>query len=201
MRFADLDAITLDAYHTLVVLDEPERRLRDALREHGIHRTLDDVGAAFRAEVDYYSEHKHEGRDARSLAELRRACAQVFLDALGGGDGHSFAEAFASAIVLRPLAGALEALQAFRARGLALAVVSNWDCSLERQLAAVGIRVDAVVTCAGVQASKPDPRPLQAALERLGVAPSRALHIGDADADEEAAQRAGVRFDRFRSWR
>jgi FMN phosphatase YigB (HAD superfamily) len=32
------------------------------------------------------------------------------------------------------------------------------------------------------------------ALERLGVPPGRALHVGDEPADEEAARAAGMRF-------
>ena len=33
--------------------------------------------AAVRAEMAYYREHSHEGRDAESLAELRERCAAV----------------------------------------------------------------------------------------------------------------------------
>ena len=43
-------------------------------------------------------------------------------------------------------------------------------------------------------ARKPDPAGLLLALDRLGVRPNRALHVGDEDADEEAARGAGMQF-------
>ncbi|TMK91576.1 MAG: hypothetical protein E6G42_08290, partial [Actinobacteria bacterium] len=38
------------------------------------------------------------------------------------------------------------------------------------------------------------PRIFELALERLGVSASRALHVGDAEADEEGARAAGMHF-------
>ena len=43
-------------------------------------------------------------------------------------------------------------------------------------------------------ARKPDPSGLVLALERLGVRPKRAVHVGDEDADEQAAVAAGMHF-------
>jgi HAD superfamily hydrolase (TIGR01509 family) len=173
-------------------------RLDEALHARGIERSLEDVARAFRAEVDYYSAHKIEGRDAESLARLRADCARVFVDALGAE--LDFTDDFTAAIVFRPLPGALAAIASFRAQGLSLAVVSNWDCSLGEHLDEAGIRVDSVVTCAEVGVAKPDPRPLLVALERLHVEPARTLHIGDHEADEQAAAAAGTQFRRFESW-
>lgn len=198
MSTADLDAVTLDAYGTLVELDRPVERLREALRARGVEAPEQDVAHAFREEVDYYSEHKIEGRDPESLARLRRDCARVFVDSLGAD--LDFAAGFTASIAFRPLPGALEALASFRAQGLALGVVSNWDCSLAEHLDAAGIRVDTVVTCAAVGVAKPDPRPLLVVLERLGAEPARTLHIGDGDTDEQAAAAAGTRFRRFEGW-
>jgi len=41
---------------------------------------------------------------------------------------------------------------------------------------------------------KPHPLPLQRALADLGVAPERALFVGDSESDAEAARRAGMDF-------
>jgi HAD superfamily hydrolase (TIGR01549 family) len=79
------------------------------------------------------------------------------------------------------------------ARGLALCVVSNWDCGLPEQLARLGLRLP-VVTSAEAGAAKPDPAVFRLALERLGVAPERALHVGDSPSDERGAAEAGMRF-------
>ena len=87
-------------------------------------------------------------------------------------------------------------LDELRARGHALAVVSNWDVSLHDVLAATGLapRVDAVVTSAEIGVAKPDPRPFTVALKALGVPAGGALHVGDTLAEDVAgALAAGVR--------
>ncbi len=91
-------------------------------------------------------------------------------------------------------AGALAAVERFAAQGLALAVVSNWDVGLHEKLGSLASRFACVVTSAEVGAAKPDPAVFLAALERLGVAASRALHVGDEPGDEDGARAAGMRF-------
>ena len=41
---------------------------------------------------------------------------------------------------------------------------------------------------------KPEPRAFLLALERLGVAAERALHVGDEETDERGAHAAGMHF-------
>jgi putative hydrolase of the HAD superfamily len=192
---AELDAVTLDAYGTLVELDRPVERLRDALAAHGVQRPGDEVAAAFRREVAYYAEHKTEGGDAASLADLRERCARVFTQALRL-DGLDFTDPFVAALVFRPLPGVPGALERLRARGLALAVVSNWDVGLHEHLRTLelGRYFATVVTSAEVGAAKPDPAVFRVALDRLGISPSRTLHVGDDGADEAGASAAGIRF-------
>ena len=194
---ARIDAVTIDAHGTLVELDDAPRRLADALAQHGVVAAPDAITAAFRAEVAYYTPRAHEARDAASLAALQADCTRVFLHALEVDlDAASFAPAFVSALVFRPLAGTREALAALRSRGLAVAVVSNWDVGLAGHLEAVGIarHVDALVTSADAGAPKPDPRPFELALEQLGVGAGRAVHIGDDKSDAAGAAAAGMRF-------
>jgi putative hydrolase of the HAD superfamily len=197
MRFADLDAVTIDAFGTLVELRDPLALLDRALRSRGVERPPAAIAAAFRAEVAYYVPRSSTGRDEASLALLRRDCAAVFLDALEAPlDAEAFAAPYIDALELAPLPGALEAVRSLRRRGLALAVVSNWDVGLGGQLERLGIAalVDAVVTSAEAGAPKPAPAVFQLALERLRVAPGRTLHVGDSDADETGARAAGLRF-------
>ncbi|MFB6353485.1 MAG: HAD family hydrolase [Halobacteriales archaeon] len=54
--------------------------------------------------------------------------------------------------------------------------------------------VEAVVGRDTVDAVKPDPAPLLAALGILGAEPAAAVFIGDGSRDEETARRAGVPF-------
>ncbi len=52
---------------------------------------------------------------------------------------------------------------------------------------------DAVVTFEDYANPKPHPEPLQVALQRLDVAPSEAVYIGDSPSDIDAAKAAGMR--------
>jgi FMN phosphatase YigB (HAD superfamily) len=197
MRFADLDAITLDAHGTLVELLDPVPALRQALTAHGVEADGPAVAQAFAAEVAYYRPRGSQGRDDASLQQLREECVGVFLAELGADlDPRAFAGPYLGALVFEPLAGTVDALRGLRSRGLALAVVSNWDVSLGDELDRLGLAslVDVIVTSAGAGAEKPDRAIFHAALERLDVAPGRALHIGDRDEDEQGARAAGMHF-------
>jgi HAD superfamily hydrolase (TIGR01509 family) len=195
---SELDAVTVDANGTAVELDDPTDRLQAALAERGVERDRDVVAAAFRAEVAYYLPRTLEGSDEPGLADLLRRCTAVFLEHADAGlDAESFAPAFADSIRFRPVPGATEALEQLRSAGLALACVSNWDASLASQLdrAGVGRYFAVVVSSAEAGAAKPEPEALTVALERLGVEPGRALHIGDTEADEKGAAAAGLAFE------
>jgi putative hydrolase of the HAD superfamily len=197
MRFADLDAVTLDAFGTLLELEDPLPALGDALRERGVSPDPALVAEGFAAEVAYYRLHAVEGRDSDRLAVLRRECARVFLAGVGVElDPAEFAPAFVAALRFRLLPGVAVTLASLRARGLALAVASNWDCSLPDFLAGLGIDsyLAAVVTSAQVGAEKPDPAIFAAALAELGVEAARTLHIGNSPADEDGARAAGLHF-------
>jgi putative hydrolase of the HAD superfamily len=187
-----LDAVTLDAYGTLLELDDHVARLRDALSRAGAKTAALEVERAFEAELAYYAEHKCEARDEISLSALRRACARVFTGALGVD--LDFAEPFTDAIRFRAITGVPDALAELRSRGLALAVVSNWDCALPEHLERAGLRVDAIVTCAEAGVAKPAAEIFRLALERLAATPERTLHVGDRPEDEAGAAAAGLHF-------
>ena len=195
---ADLDAVTLDAFGTLVELVDPVEPLRQALAERGVEQGPDAVSHAFRAEVAYYLPRSWEGRDSESLATLRRECARVFLTDLGASlDPTAFAPAFAASLEFRLLPGVVGAIDTLRASGLALACVTNWDISFASYMAPLGIadRFEVLVTSAEAGAPKPDPATFELALSRLGVAPGRALHVGDTEADRAGARAAGLAFE------
>jgi putative hydrolase of the HAD superfamily len=197
MRFAELDAVTVDGFGTLVRLIDPAPALGRALRDLGIERHAGVVRDAFAAEVAYYRPQAVSGRDAESLAALRLECTRVFLDAAGAEvEPRSFVGSFMRAIAFEPMPGALEAVAGLRARGLELAVVSNWDVGLAEHLERIGAAsfFSAIVTSAEAGAAKPDPAAFNLALERLGVQPGRSLHVGDEPADEQGALAAGMRF-------
>ena len=197
MRFAELDAVTVDGFGTLVELDDPVPRLVQALGGRGFARSPSEVAAAFEAEAAHYRLHAHAARDEATLAALRDECVDIFLRELAVPlEPREFVDGFLAALVFRPVAGALEALGSMRSRGLKLAVVSNWDCSLPERLGELGLleRFEAIVTSAEAGAPKPEPGAFALALERLGVTADRALHVGDEESDERGAHAAGMHF-------
>src|SRR5262249_54106431 len=88
-----------------------------------------------------------------------------------------------------------EVLDALRARGLTLAVVSNADGRVEADLVRCGLgsRFATIVDSHLVGVEKPDPEIFALALRRLGAAADAALYVGDILAvDVLGARRAGL---------
>ena len=193
MNAADVDAITLDAHGTLVKLADPVPALMRVLSERGVARSAETVLAGFRTEVAHYAPRAGEGHDEEGLARLQRECAGVFLEAVRADlDLDEFAPVYVGALHFEVLPGVFESLERLQALGLELAVVANWDLSLRRRLDEAGLaRYFKVVVHA---ARKPAPDGLLRALGQLRVDPARALHVGDDDADRDAAAAAGMRF-------
>ena len=142
---ADLDAVTLDANGTLVELVDPVPTLVQILRERGAERSRERVAHAFERESAHYIPRTLEGRDARSLEALYRDCASVFLSAVGANlDPAEFAPTYAGAIAFEVLPGVRDALDVLTAHGLVLAVVGNWDMTLQSRLEAAEARTSPV---------------------------------------------------------
>ena len=192
-----IEAVTIDAFGTLVELVDPAKRLRHALAVQGYECEQAAVARAFAAEARVYVARSHEGRDEETLAALRRDCAAVFLEELGVPlDPPAFAPAFVAALEFRLLPGTARALDRLQSASLRLACVTNWDYTLPEHLARLGVgsRFETVVTSAEAGVQKPDPEIFRLALARLGVEPSWALHVGDSEADRLGARAAGLAF-------
>jgi HAD superfamily hydrolase (TIGR01509 family) len=184
-----MDAVFLDALGTLVELEPPWDHLRDAAP--GVPE--EDLVRAVKAEMAYYREHAHEGRDPESLADLRKRSAAVLSRELGV---EVDAEQLVAAIRMQAYPDSDPALRDLRARGLKLVVVSNWDCSLGEVLDRCGIGplIDGAVSSAEAGFRKPDPAIFGPALAIAGTDPAHALHVGDTAAEDVAAARAaGIR--------
>ena len=151
--------------------------------------------AAVRAEMAYYREHGHAGRDPESLAVLRERCAEVLSTRARARGGRRDDD---GGDPLPPLSGLGAGAGRAAGRGLALVCVSNWDCSLPaRAASAAGSarRLDGVVTSAGAGARKPDPAIFDAGARAGGCdGGARPLHVGDtAEEDVAGAAAAGIR--------
>jgi len=92
----------------------------------------------------------------------------------------------------RPMEGARAALDGLAALGMRCAVVSNSDGRAEMHLRDCDLMrgVEFVVDSHRVGIEKPDPGIFRVALERLDVAPERALFVGDIRSVDEAGARA-----------
>lgn len=189
-------AILLDALGTLVRLEDPVGGLRAALAARGVAVDASAAAAAMRAEIAFYRAEHHRAGTRAALEALRDDCARVVEAQLRTGlPAGEVRAALLEAIRFTPFPEVPATLDALAARGVGLAVVSNWDVSLHDVLAGLGWggRFAAVVTSAELGAAKPDPRPFAVALAALGVAPADALHAGDdLDADVGGARAAGV---------
>ena len=83
MRFAELDAVTVDGYGTLVRLAIPCPLSRRNCTSAAWIAGADAIRAGFAAEVAYYRPDALLGRDPDTLAALRLECARVFLEGAG----------------------------------------------------------------------------------------------------------------------
>jgi putative hydrolase of the HAD superfamily len=204
-----LRAVLFDAVGTLIGLREPVGETYARLaRSHGIEISASRIGEAFvqsfeRAEPMVFPEAAAAEIEAREREWWRGVVHSAFRAADGAADLSDFDACFerlyrhfAASGAWRPLPGSRELLQGLRDRGLATAVVSNFDRRLAPILEGLGLRslLDALVLPSDARAAKPDPRIFAVALERLGVSAAAALFVGDDRArDVEAARRAGLR--------
>lgn len=193
-------AILLDALGTLVGLDPPAPRLRSELAARfGLEVSDEEAAHAIAAEIAYYRAHLDEGRDDAALQSLRRRCAEVLRSALPGDGSRLEVDPLVEALLASLHFAAFEdvrpALEAARARGQRLVVVSNWDVSLVGVLRALELEplLDGIVTSAGAGARKPSPAIFEQALGLAGVAAADAIHVGDTlDEDVAGARAAGI---------
>jgi putative hydrolase of the HAD superfamily len=97
---------------------------------------------------------------------------------------------------LMPAPDTVSTLQRLSDRGHRMAVISNWDETLEFILRRRGLLgfFEFVVSSADLGAAKPDRRIFDAALELANVPPTEAVHVGDEyDADVRGARGVGIR--------
>lgn len=203
-------ALLIDAMGTLVELEPPVEPLRAELRSRfGVAVSAAEAQTALAAEIAFYRANMGRGRDAASLAALRRDCARALRaslpPALPLDDEPELESALLAALRFRAFPDAGPGLAAARAAGVEhVIVVSNWDASLPEVLERTGLSagIDGVVTSAEVGSAKPAPEIFAAALARAGVPAAEALHLGDSLAEDVAGARAAgvapVLLDRSR---
>ncbi|MCA9492328.1 MAG: HAD-IA family hydrolase [Myxococcales bacterium] len=167
----DLDGTVLDSHDLIVAsylhtcaVHELEADVE--LFRRGIGRPLEEILAGLATEVD-----------PAHLAQTYRAHSDLHHD---------------TSVRLFP--GMRAVLDGLRARGKKVAIVTSKTKSFAaRGLEVVGLEVDLLVGPRDAAHPKPAPDPVLFALEQLGVAPERALMVGDAPSDLLAGRAAQVR--------
>lgn len=178
------------------------------LRRHGVELDAARLDAALRRTARAIESEIPPGVDRYRLqpggerAYWQRFSARVLADALGREEPElanaaldGLREAFRRVESWRVYDDSRPTLEALRAAGCRLGVVSNWDSRLIEVLKLLELdayfETIAVSHLEGIE--KPDPRIFERALERMEAEPAQALHIGDRpDMDLEGARRAGV---------
>ena len=116
-----------------------------------------------------------------------------------GFDAEGYFEAvyahFAQPSVWSAYPEADEVLGALRGRGLALGVISNFDRRLYTVFDELGLTgfFDHIIISSEVGADKPDPFIFRCALEKFGISPQEAMHVGDDPKRDGGAEAAGIR--------
>ena len=96
---------------------------------------------------------------------------------------------------LEPTPGARELLLRLRDEGIQrVLATSSGESSVKLLLRQAGVEdlIQETTSSSDVQASKPDPEIVEAALKQTGVPPAQVVMLGDTPYDVEAATRAGI---------
>jgi putative hydrolase of the HAD superfamily len=204
-------AIFFDAGNTLIHMDY--EAIAAALGREGVAATGDDVQRAeWRARVRLDASFQ-PGASTEHPDTGDRYVALV-LDELGVRDPRTVRALTAWRRTYNPPEGlwtvlepeAEAALALARRAGLAAAVISNSNGTIAAILDGLGLgrHLDFVIDSSRVGVEKPDPRIFQIALDRAGLQPAQAAHIGDLySIDVLGARAAGlhaVLMDPGRCW-
>jgi REG-2-like HAD superfamily hydrolase len=185
-------ALLLDAAGTLLHPAEPIAHTYARIAQaHGVAVTPEHVGERFGVAM------KRAAPLRRDAADWRPFWRAVVHECTGSEDPKlldALIRHFCAPAAWRLAAGAASCCEWVRARGMKVAIVSNWDHHLRPLLEQLGVTawVDEIVISSEEQLEKPDPRIFLRACTRLGLAPQAAVHVGnDPDDDIAGATAAG----------
>ena len=198
-----IQLVTFDLYDTLIELYPPRwERLARVLESRGLSAEVDKLRLGDFIAEDYWTEENTAKpirdrtiaeRDAIRNEYIRRwlAAAGFDLSPAQAADIRQHYRAEYEQSAREAVPGLIDGYRTFpdvnrtmqnlRSHGVRTAVISNADADVTEfcQRLNFAHEMDLIVTSATVGFEKPDVRTFRAALEPLGIAPERALHIGD----------------------
>eukprot|EP00899_Mesostigma_viride_P008445 jgi/Mesvir1/17601/Mv08832-RA.1 len=197
------DALLVDVGGTLLDVKEPvDVVYQRVARKHGIDVSIAELRQGIRQGVASWMAglgSRDDGSKIQYVGDGKPFWRHIVENATGSCNPAIFEELYEyykSPDVWQVAEGAEEALTRLRQSGVKLCICSNFDTRLKPLLRNLGCIdwFDEVVVSAEVGHEKPAPQIFLACCERLGVPPTRALHVGDdLVADVEGGQLAGVR--------
>jgi putative hydrolase of the HAD superfamily len=201
-----IQAVTFDVTHTLIHCPRLGEIYAEVLRRHGIEVTPAEavrlVGVVWRELAcsaapcrDRWSAHP-EGARGWWQRFLERFCEHLEAPPPSRFLAAELFHRFGSAEAWEVYPEVPAVLDALRAGGVRVGVISNWDTRLPELLRQLDLarRFDALVYSSAVGVEKPDSRIFRRALRELGVEAGAALHVGDNPLEDvEGALAAGLR--------
>lgn len=184
------DALTLDAVGTVLRTMQPVARVyAEAARRHGHDVDPADVEARLLPAMRDRSD--RSAGDPAWMAYWRR----VVKVAVGTDDDRVFEDLyvhFGRGVAWHVDPQARFVASRFRARGVKVAIISNFDRRLRPLAASLGITdwIDLLVVSAEEGLEKPNPAIFARTCERLGVPLERVLHVGDSHTNDVQGARA-----------
>ena len=130
--------LIFDAYGTLVELDDFYIRLQRGFAAKGVLLPLGTVTKAARKEMRYYISQTVFAREEADWIALKTQCADVLANAIREEEksfdlpAKGVLPLLEDALVFRVFPEVISVLETFKARGIKMGVLSNWDFSLHR---------------------------------------------------------------------
>jgi len=194
-----MDELSLISFDGDGTLWDFESAMAQALDDSAIFLTaagLADVSGAWLREVRNEVAARPEHR-LSSMEDIRIAAFEEALARRGSADADLLGDVYArymqvrfARIELYP--DVVDVLTGLRALGYRLALITNGNTYPDR-IGLDGV-FDAVVMAGDCGVAKPDPKIYTLTLDRVGVSPRMAVHVGDGQAnDVRAAEAAGLR--------
>lgn len=209
LQLNDADAVIFDFDGTLRRNEPPGMAyFADLAEQHGLELDEETRREAARWNHAYWADSQQRSVDAEAAEgddqRFWLNYARRHLRALGATEGQAeqmapdlhrhMAEQYDPVDVVPD--DVLPTLEALRRAGYQLALVSNRDQALDESVAELALEGQFELALAAGEVGwwKPDPRILLYASEQIGVAPTRAIYVGDNPyADVEGAHRAGLK--------
>jgi 2-haloacid dehalogenase len=190
LDFDRFDVLTFDCYGTLIDWESGIlTALRGPLSAHQIEASDEDVLSAFaRHEAEI------EAGPYRRYREVLGAVLEAMVGHFGSGASTEERAAFGGSVADWPaFADSAAALAALHER-FKLGVITNCDDDLfAASQARLGVEFDWVVTAQQAKRYKPNPRGFEVMFERVGLPPSRFLHVAQSlYHDHVPAKRLGL---------